>query len=579
VERLLDQKKPVCIIDPKGDWWGLKSSADGKKPGYPIIIFGSEFARHADFRINAHSGAGVAELVATGNRPCLIDLKGMRVGERTHFFIHFASTYFAKAAGERVLVIDEVHHFAPQGKVPDPQIGEMLHWANRLVNEGSGMGITMMSASQRPQKVHKDYTSAHETLIACRVITKHDREAIKDWIDACGDPVLGKEIINSLAGMPRTEAWVYSPETSFGPARLIFPMFSTYDSFKPQAAKGAGTLKGWAEIDRTEVEAKLTKVVEEAKANDPKELRKQVSELSANLKKLETAKQAALLQKKADPDALKAAEERGFEQAKKKLVAAATRTVDAIMRAAMTSIDKRLREGFAGAREQIGGDIVQISSVTKVLGADLVFEPSAPVQPAPQIARPMQQKPPAAQRSALPRREAAPTGDPATTILTNPQLQLLKSLAWWAAMGHERPTRTQVAAIAGWKPKGSNLRNRITELSTAGLIVYLQSGTVQLTDTGAQVAPAPDVGMGLIDSVRGACTKPMLALFDALLQFRDESTFDVTRDELAAAVGWEAGGSNLRNRLTELSAMEVVEYPDRGTVRLQEWVKDMRLAA
>ena len=27
VEELLDQQKPVCIIDPKGDWWGLKSSA------------------------------------------------------------------------------------------------------------------------------------------------------------------------------------------------------------------------------------------------------------------------------------------------------------------------------------------------------------------------------------------------------------------------------------------------------------------------------------------------------------------------------------------------------------------------
>lgn len=25
VERLLDDQKPVGIIDPKGDWWGLKS--------------------------------------------------------------------------------------------------------------------------------------------------------------------------------------------------------------------------------------------------------------------------------------------------------------------------------------------------------------------------------------------------------------------------------------------------------------------------------------------------------------------------------------------------------------------------
>ena len=33
VEGLLSVGKPVCIIDPKGDWWGLKSSSSGKSPG------------------------------------------------------------------------------------------------------------------------------------------------------------------------------------------------------------------------------------------------------------------------------------------------------------------------------------------------------------------------------------------------------------------------------------------------------------------------------------------------------------------------------------------------------------------
>jgi DNA helicase HerA-like ATPase len=61
VEHLLDEGKPVCIIDPKGDWWGLKSSASGKRAGYPVIIFGGE---HADVPINQHSGAYVAELTS-----------------------------------------------------------------------------------------------------------------------------------------------------------------------------------------------------------------------------------------------------------------------------------------------------------------------------------------------------------------------------------------------------------------------------------------------------------------------------------------------------------------------------------
>jgi len=63
VEGLLDDKKPVTIIDPKGDWWGIKSSASGKRAGYPVVIFGGE---HADVPLNAHAGAHVAELVSTG---------------------------------------------------------------------------------------------------------------------------------------------------------------------------------------------------------------------------------------------------------------------------------------------------------------------------------------------------------------------------------------------------------------------------------------------------------------------------------------------------------------------------------
>lgn len=280
VEQLLDDKQPVCIIDPKGDWWGLKSSASGKSAGYPVVIFGGE---HADVPINAHSGSHVAELIATGNRPCIIDLGGWMVGERTRFFIDFASTLFRTTRGKRYIVIDEVHNFAPQGKVLDPDAGKMLHWSNRLASEGRGKGLTILSASQRPQKVHKDFLTCAETLIAMRVIHKLDRDAIKDWIDGAGDPAKGKEVLDTLAGMKRGEAWVWSPEIGFGPKRVTFPIFGTYDSFAPKANDGTTKLKGWASVDLAEVSAKLAKVVEEAKANDPAELRKQIADLKRQL--------------------------------------------------------------------------------------------------------------------------------------------------------------------------------------------------------------------------------------------------------------------------------------------------------
>jgi DNA helicase HerA-like ATPase len=127
--------------------------------------------------INEHAGAHVAELFATGNRPCLIDLGGWMVGARTRFWIDFASTLFKHTKGERWLVVDEVHNFAPKGKVKgSPTAGKALHWTNRLASEGLGKGVTMLFASQRPQKVHNDTLTSAETLIAMRVLHPSDRD-------------------------------------------------------------------------------------------------------------------------------------------------------------------------------------------------------------------------------------------------------------------------------------------------------------------------------------------------------------------------------------------------------------------
>ena len=44
-EELLELGQQTVIIDPTGAWYGLKSSADGQRPGFSIPIFGGE---HAD---------------------------------------------------------------------------------------------------------------------------------------------------------------------------------------------------------------------------------------------------------------------------------------------------------------------------------------------------------------------------------------------------------------------------------------------------------------------------------------------------------------------------------------------------
>jgi hypothetical protein len=243
VEQLLTEKKRVVIIDPKGDWWGLKSSADGKGPGFPVITFGNfKNDQASDVPINEYSGRNVAELIASGNRPCIIGFRGWMPGQMMTFWVGregrgqqdgFAPTLFNKNEGELFMIIDEVQNFAAKGKIISPQAGMCLHWTNKMASESRGLGITLHIASQRSQKVHNDTLDCCETLFAMRVTHTAARESVKEWINSKGDLAFGKEVLGTLAELQRGEAWVWSPENDFGPKRVQFPMFQTFDSFAP----------------------------------------------------------------------------------------------------------------------------------------------------------------------------------------------------------------------------------------------------------------------------------------------------------------------------------------------------------
>lgn len=291
VEHLLDHKKRVCVVDPKGDWWGLKSGADGDSAGYKVMMLGDFVnAQASDIMLNAQGGRQIAELVADGNRPAVIGFRGWYTSDMVQFWIDFAAGIFAKNRGEFYLVIDECHNFAPKGKIMDPQAGKCLHWSNRLLSEGRGLGIVCLLASQRPQKVHNDTLTSCESLFALRMVHASDRRAVQDWIEGCGDMTLGQMVLNSLAGIKREEGYVWCPSAEFGPKKIVFPMFTTFDSFAPPQLQKQVFTASWADVDLSAVNEKLASIVQEAKANDPRELKREIAELK---RKLASAEQKA----------------------------------------------------------------------------------------------------------------------------------------------------------------------------------------------------------------------------------------------------------------------------------------------
>jgi hypothetical protein len=548
IEILLANRARAVIIDPLGVWWGLRLLADGKTASkFDVVIFGGD---HADLPLNEHAGALIGETAANMAESCIIDLSKMpsRAAER-RFMTAFLETIYRKAGGEPFhLIVDEADLFAPQ----KPQAGDevLLGHMENIVRRGRVRGFIPWLISQRPAVLNKNVLSQVDGLLAFKLTASQDRDALDAWIEGQADKAQGKEIKDSLPTFPIGEGIVWLPGHGIL-ARKAFPQKVTFDSSrKPKRGEKLKSRK-LKPVNVDKLKEQLAEFVEQQKASDVPTLQKRIRELEAAAKKA-TPPPAG----KPDKDAIAAAQQRGFEQAKLKLTVAMEREVR-----------KRTFELLAGLGDRVTPVMAFLAEQTKAVKAqianlDIEFDPGPQQQPAKAAPAPVRAA--AAPRARKPSPDAGGDGH-----LTNPQAHLMRALAWWDAMGHPQPTRAQLAAIAGWKVGGSNMRGRLAELSTAGLVHYPSSGTIAMTDAGRAAAPAPDTSTTLVDSIRSMLTNPQRLLFDKLL---GTGVAPVDRETVAAGIGWEAGGSNMRGRLAELSALEVIHYPGKGQVALQDWV-------
>ena len=548
VEDLLERKLPVCIVDPKGDWYGIKLAADGKSAGYPVVIFGGE---HADIPINETNGAEVAELFATGNRPCLIDLGGWMVAPRTRFWIAFASTLFKLTKGERWLAVDEFHNFAPKGSLKglDGEMAKALHWSNRLASEGLGKGLALLFASQRPQKVHNDVLTSAETLIAMRVLHPSDRSAVSDWIKGCGDSD-GSQVINTLANMDRGEGWAWSPEIGFGPKRVKFPMFQTYDSFRAQTVQDAKRLTGWADVNIEDVKAKFAATIERAKAEDPKELRRQLADRDRELRELRKVNavhagvqaSAKSIEKRVEVPVLKEGQLARFEKV-------------------MGGLPDRLATAIAPAMampERVTAAVAPVVTVCREIVAALGKLNGNGRAPAPlPVSRPLPLRPLPISRA---ENRKSPSGDTDTSLPKGERAILT------AAAQHDGAGRKQLTVLTAYK---RSTRDAYIQRLTEKGFVSVQGDRVLPTDTGV-AALGPDfellpVGDALREHWMARLPEGERRCLDVVAASYPEA---VDRERISEVTGYKR--STRDAYLQRLGSRRLVSDAGRGQVQASE---------
>ncbi len=116
VEQLWHARQQVVVLDPKGDSWGLRTSADGKHDGIPIVILGGE---HGDVKLEPSAGEVVGRMIVEEHVSAVLDLSEFRKREVATFCAIFLETLYRLKArdGHRtamMLVIDEADAIAPQ---------------------------------------------------------------------------------------------------------------------------------------------------------------------------------------------------------------------------------------------------------------------------------------------------------------------------------------------------------------------------------------------------------------------------------------------------------------------------------
>lgn len=498
-ENLLARGDRVCVIDPTGVWWGLRSKENGKKSAFPVVIFGG---RHQDVALHESQGKAIAEIIGTSDISAIIDTRQMSVGERTRFFADFAETLLQKNQGPLHLIIDEAHVFAPQGRVNDPQSGKMLNATNNLVSLGRAAGLRVMLITQRPAKLHKDSLTQAETLIAMRLIAPQDRNAVSDWIEEWAEPAQGKEIMKSLPSLPTGTGWIWAPEQGVL-KQVKFPKITTYDSSSAPDGKQKDVVL--ANIDLPAIQQRLETVAKETLENDPRRLRAKIAELQKAAKSVVPAAPSVL--------ALEQANEEGYDQ------------------------------GFSDGHKA-GYDC----AIQRLQEQRNDYLPNR----TPKIA-PRQLKIETKQPKAATARPILANSGPGESMAAAER----KFLTVLAQRG--RPlTRNKIAIFAGYSVKSGHIDNTLGGLRSKGWATGGNSG-VSITESGLQALghfdPLPtgeelrSYWLGQVDT---AGAKFLKILFDIY----PETT---TRNDLAEAAGYSPQSGHVDNTLGKLRSFELAE--------------------
>ena len=536
-ERMFDAGIPFVAFDPIGVWRFLRVPGKGK--GYPVVVAGGE---EGDLPLSPTSAPAIVEAAMQNGVSLVLDLFDMRLSKADwKRIVRDCVTLLLhknKEHGLRHIFLEEAAEFAPQ-KVSGTS-GEVYAVVEKLARMGGNSRLGYTLINQRSQEVNKAVLELCDNLFLHRQKGLNSLANLKKWLDVAGAD--GAAVMSSLPTLPQGECWAWI-SGSDTPEHLHVPAKNSLHPDRRvtrEAASAAEALRSAIPVDSflEKLRAQLAEIEDEAKTNDPAALRRQITALKGEVKRLEGEKVA--VERARDVYAAKLDEKKAADG---------------------PTWGDGYTAGFEACREAVQAAIAKLSHGGKVprSGAKPLGDVIAEGERSRAHVRPAVESPPFKM-------------DREPGALPGPQQKILNALRWWEAFGIAQPTNEQVAFIAGYSPRSTGYTNPRGAAKSAGLIDYPAPGTVALTGHGLGLAletEKPRTVQALHQAVLEKLPGPQQRILGPLLESYPGG---MSNEALATAAGYSHSSTGYTNPRGAMKSLGLVTYPASGHVRAADWL-------
>ncbi len=548
-EELVECRLPFIVFDPAGIAWGLRSSADGREAGLPILVVGGE---HGDVPLNKHAGAEMADEVVRTNCQVIFDLSDESTDAYRTFLTDFCEELY-RAQGRtktpRLLIIDEAHEILPQQiqKVDARTYGAV----KRIVTRGRNRGLGVCLVSQRPADIAKTVLTQCGTLLVFGLLGTPDRKAVGDWVAAWGGDAQLREFDSGLAALKPQECWFWSPRDFRRFEKVRIRDFRTFHPDYTNLRK-----KGLLDVQPV--------------TTDVASLVSLFSKEAAKVKQ-EKVDASDLPRLRAEVGRLKGENERLRSQPPKTAAHPAgpsRKEIEAPLRQeiAMLSLHLRTANRRIGSARGLAEQILQLEAIA---APDPVT--ATPVAPAPRPApvghgpgRPYQQT----KFTARPDRPLLAAGVEMVEGEIHIKSGARRMLQELASRHPLTLTYSQLATLAGFTPSGGTATTYYSTLRKAGYLEEDREGNVRVTQEGldflgADVPPTPTTHAEVMGRWRQNLKAGTYKMLEAVAERYPEP---ITNEELAEVSGFAVSGGTYTTYRGILARNSLIEIAD-GEIR------------